>query len=447
MAAPENRKDPSNIFWRYCTLGARVEDVSPTAFSDEDYRRPLANWHQFRRLWTEDDPRHHHFVDGLSAPQRRSASILIDWFDGLHQSEAINALSRRFLEGNKPLPNTFPGRKTLKADLGSGKSSYQRRMLDLFFFEFDFRSWDCEAAKGGQLDFQMSWIVRLEASKHAAAQTLAFPIFNAEEPTDEVDLGCRLLPPSTLHVCYWLTNSNRDPPIYLWNIKEKSTVKVNDLGVCPPYTCISHTWGRLRYGKKPYSYTDVPGVPWAVPRISRYDVRDLPQIFVQQSWKTEFLWIDLFCIPQVEAMRAERDDEVARQSSIFVQSTECVVWLNDIENPWTTVQSALRWLSYRYLSDHTVQGIYDTAEVFEELHNTPQANIELITAPDCSSVLKYALWFSSAWALQETFLCPQMILANRNWVPIQGPNRTIILLDSLISLVDVCGKRFQQQVT
>lgn len=141
-------------------------------------------------------------------------------------------------------------------------------------------------------------------------------------------------------------------PYYLWDIRNERTVEVESLIHCPEYICISHTWGRwVDESKPPFQ---IPGVPWPTPRVKRerFNVEALPQN-LQKLGKGDYVWFDLFCIPQVarkdnrwyeeeyrkrygeevlDHWRERADDEIAHQSSIFHGSTGCIAWLNDIQN-------------------------------------------------------------------------------------------------------------------
>jgi hypothetical protein len=433
MTLLEDIKDSAKRFWRYGNLGARIEISSGwTGWDERDGDRRWGNWRKFLQRWTESPP----FVDGLSPPQKRSATILFDWYTGSFRTNDERSFSATFLEGNNPL-----GREAIVTPplLRQAGSEYQRWMLRLFFYEFDIDSWEIQSGKR-LLNNQFGWVYRRNASMHAAAQQLAFSVLHGDALSPGVDLGCRSLGGSSLENCSWLADKNleEENPTFLWDIEQKMTVKVEDLECCPPYTCISHTWGRLMKDNAPA--VKVEGVnSWEVPQIKSYNVEDLPEIFERQKWKTKYLWFDLFCIPQDEKMASFKDREVSRQASIFGRCRECVVWLNDIEASWSAVQHALRWLSAEYFGREHGSSVTHSraAAVFAELGKLPQAgNIELLTTPlEPIPIKRYALWFSSTWTLQETFLCPQLVLVNKQWHPIPGANGCMIPLNSLISLL------------
>jgi hypothetical protein len=429
----EDAKDTKNEFWLYGKLGDSVEGFSsPIGWADRDGDRRWGNWHKFLQLWAESQT----FIDRLSPPQKRSATVLFDWYAGSYQTDDERSFSATFLGGNDPLGREAIVKQPLLRRAGS---EYQKWMLRLFFHEFDIDSWEIKPSRR-LLNYQLCWVYRRNASMHAAAQQLAFSVLHGDTPSPDVDLGCRLLGGSTLENCPWLVNKNlkKDNPAFLWDIEKKMTVKVGGLGCCPPYTCISHTWGRLRKDNAPA--VKVEGVDdWEVPQIEDYNVEDLPGIFEKQKWKTKYLWFDLFCIPQDEKGASLTRQEVSRQASIFGRCQECVVWLNDIEGSWDAVLQALRWLSAKYfVGIHGSSATHSkAAAVLTELGKLPRAgNIELLTTPlEPIPIKRYALWFSSTWTLQETFLCPHLVLVNKQWHPIPSANGCMIPLNSLISLL------------
>lgn len=97
-----------------------------------------------------------------------------------------------------------------------------------------------------------------------------------------------------LHPCPWLpSHSKSGKPAFLWDIKEKKTVRFHGDEERPVYTIISHTWGRWRIPQtQPNSNMSIRGVPWLVPRNTRFDIETLPDIFYAQRsvyWPAEYL--------------------------------------------------------------------------------------------------------------------------------------------------------------
>jgi hypothetical protein len=72
---------------------------------------------------------------------------------------------------------------------------------------------------------------------------------------------------------------------------------------------------------------------------------------------TDYLRLDLLCIPQLEfnpvQRDKERDKENAKQAGIFANSTACVAWLNDVKD-WERLLPAVTWPGLSYLEDDPV---------------------------------------------------------------------------------------------
>lgn len=110
----------------------------------------------------------------------------------------------------------------------------------------------------------------------------------------------------------------------------------------PSYIAISHTWGRWQITHEENTlYATVPGVPWKVPRNSKFDVESLRMILKQLSNATRYAWLDLLCIPQDRSGLTSK--EIARQAAIFKNASKCLTWINDI-NGWHTTKTAITWL-------------------------------------------------------------------------------------------------------
>ena len=74
---------------------------------------------------------------------------------------------------------------------------------------------------------------------------------------------------------------------------QKKTVKTEDLQSKATYVCVSHTWGRYREKEKPA--IKVPGVPWMIPKNSKFEVDTLPEQLLA-AFGTGYVWFDLLCI-------------------------------------------------------------------------------------------------------------------------------------------------------
>jgi hypothetical protein len=74
------------------------------------------------------------------------------------------------------------------------------------------------------------------------------------------------------------------------------------------------------------------GVPWMVPQTTHSDVEQLLEALHHQRhhFVTEYVWIDLFCIPQDDRrpeMLAITRHKIAQQASIFSESHACIASL------------------------------------------------------------------------------------------------------------------------
>ena len=144
--------------------------------------------------------------------------------------------------------------------------------------------------------------------------------------------------------CPWLPREGKlkELPFYLWDVEQKRTVIVNELGTDPEeYCCVSHTWGRWRKDA-----ITIEGVPWLVPQNEKFDVERLPEHLQQIQPRIRFIWIDLFCIPQHGSPKA--DDEINRQALIFQNASRCIAWINDAKQ-WGGTAKALDRLGVSYL--------------------------------------------------------------------------------------------------
>ncbi|KAF2122750.1 heterokaryon incompatibility protein-domain-containing protein [Lophiotrema nucula] len=237
-------------------------------------------------------------------------------------------------------------------------------------------------------------------------------------------------------------------PRWLWDVKNFKTVIVEELQVCPPYTCVSHTWGRWRKSTS----VEVEGVSgWEVPENYLYDVRELPQELSQL--KCHYIWLDLFCIPQDNSRAA--DEEIARQSSIFRRAERCIAWIHDIK-AWNDVVLGIKFLALQYLTvaDRTVSiqaladrlqhdgkkpiqhdtGLMQNPSVCQTTTSDATA---VLTSPQTSGRLEPSTWFSSLWTLQEAVLCPNMQIFTKDWERLEdatGEGLTLLSVASFLHL-------------
>ncbi|OJJ55441.1 hypothetical protein ASPSYDRAFT_34368 [Aspergillus sydowii CBS 593.65] len=252
--------------------------------------------------------------------------------------------------------------------------------------------------------------------------------------------------PTILDPCHWLaSNEAVGFPWYLWDIELGCTVRTTEIpSENIRYSIVSHTWGRLRDGE---AMESVCGVPWRVPKITRYDVKLLPQMIKDAGFSEPYIWMDLLCIPQemsVDWQLAICKAELPRQLAIFRNASTAVVWLNDVAS-WKSTEGAIVWMGLRYLGDDPTgparyTGLYDLdtgcdiaapnasspcglvkADIIEDAEDTEQEQVP-------------SAWFTSLWTLQEILIRPDMVLLDKNWQPLAIGNTLLITLDSLVSL-------------
>lgn len=129
----------------------------------------------------------------------------------------------------------------------------------------------------------------------------------------------------------------RNYPQYLWNRVSATLVKTSALvrgGPPPDYTAISHLGRRQETGQ---SHVIPKGWKYPVPSVDKFKVgelaRDLQQL--QGVFETEYVWVDLLCLPQCEEDDEQDSDgqdfqlkllELSRQAVIFHNAVGVVAW-------------------------------------------------------------------------------------------------------------------------
>ena len=255
---------------------------------------------------------------------------------------------------------------------------------------------------------------------------------------------------ATLEACPWLSPVEyTGRPYYLWDVAQKCTVRTANLQV-EPYICISHTWGRwilLDSTGQPLE-ASVEGVPWPIPRNSKFDVQDIGQLLQNANFREQYVWFDLLCIPQCGYQQDIMDTEIARQAAIFGSSRLTGAWLNDIED-WVGTQHALRWLSALYFLQMSWGpgfrfGNKAPEFISPQQTRSPNRNIDLSILRENAESMTNLLsneeerlpsWFTSLWTLQEFCVRPDMILYDRHWRPLKISDDDIIHLDEFVAFV------------
>ncbi|KAI0192386.1 hypothetical protein EV127DRAFT_314235, partial [Xylaria flabelliformis] len=229
-------------------------------------------------------------------------------------------------------------------------------------------------------------------------------------------------------------------PLYLWDTVNQQTKRVQDLldqGLQISYTCISHTWGRKK--KQPLSTVRVSGVEWEIPENTLFDVTELPEIISNAKIiQTRFVWFDLLCLPQ-DTSSPEYLSEVSRQATIFHHASSCLAWINTVTS-WDNLAAAIRWLTLHFLYAGSATDIYGVRELLQEASQTARSSIELIMSSS-----EFALWISSTWTLQESCLCPDILLLNRAWEPLMIAPESYVSLHHLLTLYSVNREAYFEQ--
>lgn len=412
--------------------------------------RGVENWKALLRNISYPQPI---ILSTLSTAQRRSLRLLVEWWEGAYEyekgaSDMRDHLLRDFdaVPGDDPfsLSKNPEYRKLNITEL----DGYGARLFELWQYEFlIYEQYETTS------DIQLR---RALASRVAATQRVAFGALAHHAPEiwgqtpakstilhslEAFDNG---LPVGGLiEACPWLSKDQRTGlPFFLWDVENKRTVKTEDLPGQPVYTVISHTWGRWRLKNEPN--VAVPGVPWSVPQNSRFSVQELPNILARKSEQflpATYIWFDLFCIPQDRSELQKR--EIARQAAIFGGAYRAIAWLNYVED-WDGLVSALQYMvSYWLDREPNAMDRLGRRALRPHLNKQPGSNAKLWSSyshrEDSSfyEVDGAHGWFTSLWTLQELYLRPDMLLADRDWdichypgVPSSQP----LTIDTLVAI-------------
>ena len=294
--------------------------------------------------------------------------------------------------------------------------------------------------------------IRRAAADWAPCLTLAAHCYRFAKSLRGIQPGIQQETPKMLYeppnmtapqICTWLTSESRETgmPYFLWDVEEERTrTTVEIIEQLPQggtlwYRAVSHTWGRWKKHDEPC--ISLPGVPWAIPQNSKFNVQDLPRLV--KGLKCRYLWLDLLCIPQDESnpkMLEIQKSEIARQATIFRHATQVVAWLNDVKN-WLWTTATIKWLCFRFLK-LTGFHVDDGGLLDELLERFPTGPIELFDQtrsldPETLHQLPNP-WFTSLWTLQELCLRPDIFLCDEKWAPIGVTDVIPISLKDIVAL-------------
>ena len=478
----------------YFSIGPRIEFLF-TADKDENtemkigqlgkdkaVRKPMGSnwdiarglWHNAERFSSNADTRYG-FQKFLSIAQFHSFVMLQEWLHSKYEIEAMIRELYDWLYLDRMTSLVYEGQRS-ESHIANNKwrqrTLYQKVMADLFRAEFSPRHWVAETKQDVLKDLLFREVdnCRRLAWQARTAQRISWK-FTCVSWNEGLEKSTKLFttfenPLPRTKYCPWLKKdlSRSGFPRYLWHITSKRTVDTQQLPRRVEYTCISHTWGRWR--RKQFAV--IPHVPWQVPLNSRFDVVGLPDTFyrLKDRFPTEYIWIDLFCIPQKAddpQLLLITTEEIARQAAIFQNAVSCVAWLNYV-NHWVAEYCTIGWLSAQFALLASQPGfciansLLDAAEHGCHLplqltrFSTPtfgysQWRQKFIQYRDGFYVwwrykrkwLPYyhfepSDWFSGVWTLQEAYLRPNMILADRNWNILCDPAGEPISLEELFAL-------------
>ncbi|KAI4141330.1 MAG: hypothetical protein L6R39_005400 [Caloplaca ligustica] len=443
-----------------------------------------SNWTIAKRLWLEaeklllGDGSQKEFQEYLSTGQYHSFTMLGEWLQSdwefepvvreLHDSIYCNEDASLIHEG-QDLETSHVGDEVFRQ-----RTLYQKLMADLLRVESSPAHWIAERGPEVYGDFMFDYLDKCRGSawQLRTAQRISWNFtsvswFDGLNKCSTFQVFENPLP--RMDYCPWLKKdlSPSGFPRFLWHIPSNRTLDTLELPQKVQYTCISHTWGRWRDKQ----WARIQGVPWEVPLNSRFNVVELPDTFskIRGRFTTEYIWIDLFCIPQQadDPMLASiTTQEIARQAAIFQNASACIAWLNYVDD-WVGEYCTVGWLSGKHavLSRQPGMGIAGSVIQAAEQGCNVQLQLTKLSAPtsglpmwrqklvkghESLSLWWHGLrnlpsaydcepsdWFSGVWTLQEAYLRPNMVLADKHWNVLCDPAGEPTSLEELFTLNDV----------
>ena len=430
------------------TAVAKCFEESLTQVDDGD--KPA----QCRSIWREkilaDALNLLHFRSFLSPEQLASQLVLEEWFRFQSRFAGFEENASRAMN------------QLTVHSVDQSPTSYDLFLARLYVMEFTLNPTRTDISTHSFLH-----ALRRSALQLAACERTSLALYEstvgrlrANDVSTPINFGeCLPRHRACLQPCYWLTTEEKGEgtPFYLWDVNKMETTQVasliKDTGKCPPYTAVSHTWGRWQVKD---SWIEMPGVPWRIPRNSKFEIPELAKALKRKGW--DYVWLDLFTIPQdleklSEEMAKVRKDEIGRQASIFTNATRVVAWLKDA-NSWNGLRGATCWLCFNFLKHQGIQekdnpNVDEMLDAFGKFLN----NFDLGICNPSDTDIQLDPWFESLWALQEVSLRPDMWLYNNSWEPFSiAPtlpatlSDIVALLKSSVHLVDGTPQRFPGSV-
>lgn len=419
--------------WGLCPLGVQMRRHLQKPYSDTERRLSwktlLQDLEECRQLYLSDE-----FRSSLSPTQRFSFEVLEAWWTAAHCEPTLPRAARRWIE--QQLDQEYLDNPTLGVGVDdvcanatqaqTFLSLYHSSCFRLLLVEFHPRAWEPYMSHKTLHQLQTR---RFDASVQATVQQAAYGVLHPRPPGPEPS---HTYPELILNDMLLNNDLSKAPkPFYLWNTSARHTVVTSSLQIFPSYVCISHTWGRWRRSTS----ANVPGVPWLVPENTLYDVCDLPEQLAQLGF--EYIWFDLFCIPQDESERAQL--EIANQAAIFKSSQRCLAWINDVE-AWDVVEYALDWMCLKYLKMTSRLDRAKADGLLQKVADAAHSPISLMRATEMNCVTgEPSTWFSSLWTLQECVLCPDIELYSKHWRRLNDRRGAALPLRPLMVLIREAG--------
>lgn len=176
----------------------------------------------------------------------------------------------------------------------------------------------------------------------------------------------------------------------------------------PKYWVLSYTWGRFQ-AEAGSTALEIHNLQWDIPPIKseHFSVDELQAVMAWIGKHTEFLWIDIACIDQLD--RRRKMYEVGRQAAIFNRATLACIWMTRLGHQ--EMQNAVS-----ALMDAELVGLCTRGKV--QRTRTDEKDICLLrNVVSGLETLSRDPWFSSLWTLQELVIRPDAVLLSREGVP------------------------------
>ena len=260
---------------------------------------------------------------------------------------------KRWPEGDIWTPSKLPA-------YGAGLTGYHDQLEILFLAEFDTIN-----DSGGQRQnafWEQRRRARSSAAQSAFCQQMAWQLLERHQEVEWFESGSAkdfeatfgveehketdlTMTGPVIEACPWLPPVADDGlPYYLWDVANAKTVETSQIQCYPEYTAISHTWGRWATGQA----IDVKGVNgWKIPQNTRFRVEEIPEILRNVPSKTQYIWLDLCCIPQ-DPGSVIGAQEIARQAQIFRKARVVVAWFNEVDD-FQALGDVLQWKALQLL--------------------------------------------------------------------------------------------------